>query len=336
MRYAFIADVPDWALHRQGLGLVKYGAWHGHTWDLFHARPKDFEPEELAANYDAIRVGGTGVLYYLHTQGLLAPIIESRAETRGFPRVICSFASFRDEPEYRGIVRWLIKSIDAFMAVDGRLLSQCGAYKRAAVHVPDRTDPETFKPMVDLRPQSGPLRVGWAGSVAFWPQIKHPDAIEAACKATPGVVFVRQDRELDGQKSAPEMARWYNSLDLYCVANDRDTPTPVPWLEAAACGVPILGTRCGELWPIWHAFAPPLTIDSPAIAAIVDGLERAKRAGRERLHNQGLLFQSRFRHFLYWNHGVAVEFTKFVSALCGDPEAIPGPVVTPKRVEKPQ
>ena len=305
MRAAFIADVPDWALHRQGLGLVKYGNVDGHTWDLLHVRPFDFSLEEVE-KYDLIRVGAAGLLDYLRAQRHLPE----------HPKLICSLASFKDESHHRVCIRQLGERIHGFMTVDHRLLPSLTPYGKPTISIQDRTDPDTFHPQTSLRPVAGPLRVGWAGSVRYWPGVKHPDLIERACNQTEGVVFVRQDRELDGQKSAEEMAQWYNQLDLYCVANIEESPTPVPWIEAAACGIPVLGTPCGELYPPYHEVLPWTRIAQPSINAISAALARAVSLQRDALKTQGLAFYHQHQHLLYWGAGEAAKFTRFAAALC--------------------
>lgn len=305
MRFAFVADTDDWALHRQGMGLVRYGVVDGHTWDLFHVRPQDFTTEQLDT-YDAVRIGSGGLLMHGTARAWL-------------PRVsplICSFASFSDDVEYHQFIEHNLDRIVAFAVVDARLVARCARYDHPAIHVSDRCDPATYYPHTLIRPLHGPLRVGWAGSVLSWPRIKHVNEIVEACAAT-DVVFVRQDRELDGTKNQAEMRDWYSSLDVYIAANDVDTPTPVPCLEAAACGVYVLTTRCGELWPAIAANDQDAIIEESTVEAITAALERQVARGRSAVRELGARLLEQNKPALHWGCGVAQQFTRDVAALIG-------------------
>jgi len=310
MRFAFIADTPDWACHRQGMGLVKYGATAEHSWSLFHAEPCDFTAERLRS-YDAVRVASAPRFLQLLQEGVI-PVEHAKPGQK----LICSLASFSDVDRVRNRLRPHVDIIDAFAIVDQRLVEHCAGYGKPILPYIDRTDEETF-PLRELpdkhRRRHGALRAGWAGSVLFWNRIKHADILETACLEA-GVEYVRQDRELDGTKNETEMREWYYDLDLYLSANDTDTPTPVSQLEAASCGVPIVTTRCGILWPLLE---PWQVIERAAVhASIVRCLREAVSIGREELLMRGRAFALRHGHFLHWHHGVAEQHTLDVAALC--------------------
>lgn len=306
MRFAFIADVPGWALHREGLGLAKYGAVDGHSWDLFHCNPFDCTSEEIEG-YDAVRLGAAS--------NLLWHIMHQRCPVH--PKIVLSLSSFHDIPRAEPVLLNLIpKHVAAFAVVDPRLVAHCAQFGKPTFVFSDRCDHELFFPKPALRPTQGPLRVGWAGSQIHWPGVKNRDLIEEACKRL-GLQFVRQDRELDGVKTADEMREWYASLDLYAVANIEATPTPVPWLEAAACGVQVVGTRCGELWPLLYAHTPEAIVEAPTLDAIVGALGRMAGLGRQALHDCGMDFHLRYAHYLYWSRSTAQQHTRDVASLCG-------------------
>lgn len=308
MRFAFIADAPDWALHRQGMGLVKYGSVDGHTWALYHTTPRDFRHASLDG-VDLVRVGGAPLLDHCLT-GRLLPI--------EMP-IVVSLASFRDHEmaaEFLGSYHDRIRGI---VTVDRRLIAPAARFGLPTFAFPDRTDPEVFCPMPDLRPSAGPLRVGWAGSVASWGGpggCKHLDTIEAACGAVEGVTLVRQDRERDGLLDAEGMARWLNGLDLYVSLNDEATPTPVTQLEAASCGIPCITTACGSLWPEILALAPWRVLGGPSETALVQTLRGAVKLGRSALRLDGFDFLNRMKWHLHWDATEhTTEFTRFCAAL---------------------
>jgi hypothetical protein len=303
MRFAFIADTADWACHRQGMGLVKYGETEEHRWSLFHAEPRDFTRERLAG-FDAVRVA---------TASLFGQLISEEALPVGGPRLICSLASFQDAPRSRRVLRAHAEIIDAFAIVDHRLVSHCAGYGRPILPYIDRTDPEVFYPLRPRPTLEGPLRVGWAGSEKAWGRLKHVDLVEQACSWA-GVDFVRQDRELDGVKDEAAMRAWFAGLDIYIAANEIETPTPVAQLEAAACGVPLVSTRCGILWPLLPTWA---VVDrARSVDALAACLATANTVGREELRRQGLVFLAQNRYFLHWGEGEAEQHTEAVAALC--------------------
>jgi len=303
MRFAFIADVPGWALHRQGMGLVKYGGVDGHTWDLYHVAPTmDFD-KDILEGYDAVRIGAGPLLRTALDNGWLPSL----------PEIIVSLASFRDEEIARSSLRLVSNVLSGIVTVDQRLLVGAAYHRCPSFWLADGTDHEVFYPEPELCPTYGPLRVGWAGSISSWPGIKHPGRIEKACKVA-GMEFVRQDRELDGLKDEDEMRRWFNSLDVYCVANEEDTPTPVPWLEAAACGVAVMGTRCGDLWPVNSRAA---TIEGTTQKQITDTMKDVRLIGRFGLHSLGRAFRDKYlMTHLSWDTTRTREFTRFVAAIC--------------------
>lgn len=302
MRFAFIADVPGWAHHRQGLGLTRYGATEEHCWSLFFVKPPSFTREALAS-FDAIRVANVPLLSHLVADGVLP--IEG-------PKLICSLASFQDTARARKTLVTVQDRIDAFAIVDQRLVEHCAGFGKPVLPYIDRTDHTVFYPPRPRPVLSGPLRVGWAGSTRAWGNIKHVDIIEEAC-ARAEVTFVRQDRELDGLKDEAAMRAWYAGLDLYVAANDPETPTPVSQLEAASCGVSLVSTRCGILWPLLERWQ---VVDRAGSAAdLAACLVAAKALGREELHKRGLLFAERFSYFLHWRHDVAEQHTLDVAAL---------------------
>lgn len=305
MKFAFIADIPGWALHREGLGLVKYGSVDGHSWDLYHCNPFDFTADQLEP-YDAIRPGSASNILWMKMHGKLP----------WNPLLVASVASFWDIPRATPEVLASIEMhADAFAVVDPRLLEHCARFGRPSFVFSDRCDHEFFYPMPAARPSYGPLRVGWAGSQSYWPGVKNREWIEQAC-AELGLVFVRQDRELDGTKNADEMRAWYASLDMYGVANITDTPTPVPWIEAAACGVQVIGTRCGELWQPLQEHCAASIVQDVSRQAVFSTLSEMAKLGRAGLHTLGHSFRDQNLHRLYWHLSTAQQHTREIAALC--------------------
>lgn len=114
------------------------------------------------------------------------------------------------------------------------------------VHLaPNGVDTTFFTPAPT--PTGSRLRVGWAGSRSnFGGELRGlPNVIEPAIAATPGVELLTATRE-ERMRDREEMREFYRSLDVYVCAS-RVEGTPNPCLEAAACGVPLVTTRVGNM-----------------------------------------------------------------------------------------
>jgi hypothetical protein len=301
-RFAFVTDVPEWAIHRAAVGIRE---WHGseHTVDVFTINPWTVPLDDLP-HYDLIRFGCASNFIQFAANDTVP---------QG-PKNLVSIASFWDVPRYGKALAHLLQHVAAFGLLDKRLVRHVFQFGVPNVHVPDRADPKLFYPQPELRPKKGPLRIGWTGSEAIWPEIKHVNEIREAC-AEVGVEFVRQDREHEGPLDTAALREWYNKLDVYIAANNVDTPTPVPTLEAASCGVLITSTRCGELWPVLAAHEPHAIIEAPTKEEIVQTLRRLKSLGRQRVHQSGAEFLMRYgAGFLTWE-GEARRVVEDMAAL---------------------
>jgi hypothetical protein len=96
------------------------------------------------------------------------------------------------------------------------------------------------------RAASGDLVVGWAGSLANHGNKRgYHDIIVPAVAMTPGVIVQTAARE-DKWRGPDEMLEFYRGLDVYLVAS-RVEGTPNPGLESAACGIPVVSTRVGNM-----------------------------------------------------------------------------------------
>lgn len=312
MKLAMLADVPGWCFDRTGRAMMRFDE-SPHSWDLFHARDSDvpvadynpWRPLEIRS-YDGVRIGGFPLFRWFRARNAF------RDEPRTFPTI----ASFWDIDEHLAGTAEHRHMIAAVIINDRRMEEAAKEVGRPIIYSPDRVDHHIFRPLPRLRPTKGPLRVGWAGSVKHWPGLKHPDLIREAA-ARLGMTFVRQDREADGQKTAAQMAEWFNTLDLYVSANEERTCTPVVQLEAAACGITALSTRCGELWPAIEAESGgQMIIEAPTEADISTCLGHASKLGRDGLQEFGARFLHRHgRELLTWQCGEATRVTEAMAAL---------------------
>jgi GT2 family glycosyltransferase/glycosyltransferase involved in cell wall biosynthesis len=113
-------------------------------------------------------------------------------------------------------------------------------------YTPNGVDTTFFSPPAHKESLSQ-LRVGWAGSLTNHdPGYKgYHELIVPAVNALDGVELITAARE-ERQRRPDEMRDFYHSLDAYICAS-RTEGTPNPCLEAAACGVPLLTTRVGNM-----------------------------------------------------------------------------------------
>lgn len=97
------------------------------------------------------------------------------------------------------------------------------------------------------RDGSREVRVGWAGSLSNQgpAQRGFHDLIVPAVRAVGATRLVVAARE-EKWRSPDEMLEFYRSIDIYLCAS-RSEGTPNPCLEAAACGVPVVTTRVGNM-----------------------------------------------------------------------------------------
>jgi hypothetical protein len=113
-------------------------------------------------------------------------------------------------------------------------------------YTPNGVDTVFFRP-APVRARSQKLRVGWAGSLSNQGRRHrgYDDLILPAVSRVEGAELVTAVRE-DQWRSAAGMLEFYQSLDVYLCAS-RTEGTPNPCLEAAACGIPLVTTRVGNM-----------------------------------------------------------------------------------------
>jgi glycosyltransferase involved in cell wall biosynthesis len=296
-----LIDRRGWCYERTADSLIRY---HGtkHQWTKVCAIEPNGKQTRVIPPADLYRVGGVPLhLWYLN-----------HAKFPKAPLIVPTFSSFVDLDEWSDPLQADgMRHVPAVIVNDARMREQASALGVRVLYTPDRVDPEVFYPMPALRPKGGPLRIGWAGSEKFWKDQKHVAMIRLACNLVgEQVKFIRQDREKDGLKSPAEMRRWINSLDVYITINDERTCTPVTQLEAAACGVPFITTKCGELWPHMERVQAGLIVPTPALQYVSEAIHYA--IGRTRGGLQAIGRQFRQEHHdsaISWKCGEAKRVT---------------------------
>lgn len=146
-----------------------------------------------------------------------------------------------------------LATLDEFacaMFMNNRLLfEELGPrFRQPVYYTPNGVDTGFFRPAAARPPEpSRPLRVGWAGSLKNQ-TAEHRgvhEFIAPAVAAVEGAELRLAMRE-EKWRDRDEMLDFYHSLDVYVCAS-RSEGTPNPCLEAAACGLPVVTTRVGNM-----------------------------------------------------------------------------------------
>ncbi|TPM26834.1 glycosyltransferase family 4 protein [Mesorhizobium sp. B2-3-4] len=237
-RILAIADRPGWAIDNK-------------TQNLRRALEGRFEIVQRfqhdAAESDVNAADIVLIFYWLQIAKL--PLPESVLARRS-DRLLIGICSHRElEGEFRepGLAT-LHRLARAVFANNRRLEHEYRPLLHVPVHyTPNGVDTTFFCPSSDPQPYPGELRVGWTGSLGNHGPAHRGfhNVIEPAVAAVPGVRLLTAIRE-QRWRNREEMLDFYRDLDVYVCASISEG-TPNPCLEAAACGVPVVTTRVGNM-----------------------------------------------------------------------------------------
>lgn len=160
---------------------------------------------------------------------------------------ICSHFELEGDLRERGLAT--LRRLPRAVFVNNRALEReyTPLLEAPVYYTPNGVDVSFFCPARGARVSpAGELRVGWAGSLANQGALHRGyHVIEPAVAAVPGVTLATAVRE-ERWRNADEMLEFYRDLDVYVCAS-RSEGCPNPCLEAAACGVPVVTTRVGNM-----------------------------------------------------------------------------------------
>ncbi len=233
----FIVDQPGWAHDFKTDNLIR------RLGDRFNMT-KRYEDKVTA---DDIARADLVVLYYWrqfnhsNMPGLLDEFIQNRHKLL---IGICSHQEMaHDRDEIIGVIRYFASGVFVNSMLLYREFSQF--FEVPVFYTPNGVDTDFFTP-APIRPTNRKLRVGWAGSITNHGETRgYHDLILPAIGSVEGVELTVAARE-DKWRSLEEMLEFYRSIDVYICASAAEG-TPNPCLEAAACGIPLLTTRVGNM-----------------------------------------------------------------------------------------
>jgi len=237
-RILAIADRPGWAIDRKAQNLRRVLA---RRFEIVQR----FQHDVTESDVNAADI----VLIFYWFQIAKLPLPESVLARRS-DRLVIGICSHREmEGEFREPGLAILQRLARAVFVNNRKLEhEYAPLLRIPVHyTPNGVDTTFFCPPPEPQPYSGELRVGWAGSLGNHGPAHRGfhDVIEPAVAAVPGVRLQTAIRE-QHWRNHDEMLDFYRDLDVYVCAS-RSEGTPNPCLEAAACGVPLVTTRVGNM-----------------------------------------------------------------------------------------
>lgn len=261
-RIAIVYDTPGWCQHQHAVGLANAGSRLGHyVIDIYSSE-----------EWSKFGIAGRGRLY---DAALVMSWQEGSEE--GPARVVTMVAHYGIEHEWtgpipRGTVTPAIGAtrqrnrteacgrlpkFSGVVALTPHLASVvewCGVPKENVICLPCGVDTKSYYPYpLSSHRNDGKFRIGWCGQIE-----EDRDSIKGyqwvllpLIEKMRSVHGVQWDIRAigphdDSRMSWDRMRDWYNTLDLFLVTSIREG-CPAPAREAMACGVPVVGTRVGDL-----------------------------------------------------------------------------------------
>jgi glycosyltransferase involved in cell wall biosynthesis len=252
-RITIVADMRNWAWARKAEQLVKH---LGDEFTMQVAHILDRNPDPLPAKSDLYSTFEIFMVRHLrpgmpYVTGMTAHVWDGHIRQHGEARVRS----------------WCDPAL-AFHANSCLLVEEMRTrLKRPIAYVPNGVDEKFFR-RLRARPSTQKLVVGWVGKPN--PR-KGSDIVKQACKLA-GVELRTVERTHRDALTAERMREFYQDIHVLAVASDMDG-TPNPALEAAACGVPIVSNRIGNM--------PELIedgVNGRLVERTADGLAGALRA----------------------------------------------------------
>jgi GT2 family glycosyltransferase/glycosyltransferase involved in cell wall biosynthesis/uncharacterized coiled-coil protein SlyX len=236
-RILFVVDHPNWAHDFKTQNLARVLA---NDYDI----QKRYQAEVTATDLDGADL--ILVYYWLQFEAMKPLTASFKQYSEKLLVGVCSNWELESERREPGLAV-LSKFARAVFVNNLFLFRDCEPILDVPVfYTPNGVDINFFHP-APQKALSATLRVGWAGSLTNHGNgyKGYHEVIVPAVKALDRVELITA--EGDQERRCPdEMRLFYQSLDAYICASQTEG-TPNPCLEAAACGIPLLTTRVGNM-----------------------------------------------------------------------------------------
>lgn len=235
-----IPDVPNWALHKNALDLVKYNKSDLEL-DIIMFREFIGNWKKYYDQYDLLFPMYKGIFYPFLEQGIpMDKVITGIRSYHRWDKGKTRPPGYNTKPS-RKIIRKMRKAL--LVNTHCKKLWYVFSKYLKVIHTKYTCDLETFYP--ENKKENDKLVIGWTGSLTNHPNKRgFYEFIKPICEEIPGIELKVQASEDNLITDDNEMREFYNSLDLYiCASRSEGTPRPV--IEAAACGVPSISTDVG-------------------------------------------------------------------------------------------
>jgi glycosyltransferase involved in cell wall biosynthesis len=237
----------------------------------------------------------------------------------------------------RAVIGNYARHADSVLATTPLIHSAIQSVHANAWYTPAGVDCELFKPSKGEREKEDRLVVGWCGyvggneSVKGWAEIMAPllaPGSEMETWTDVGTPFMRVAQALEGIIWDRITVYDHTKARPHGSMPSMSEGTPLPVIEAAACGLPVVSTDVGIVsdWPEIHDLGlvvPPYHDESTrntTLAALVTILERLKADALFR-HTCG----KRLRESVLERFSWEVLAPRWVEAMLGDPPRVESP-----------
>jgi glycosyltransferase involved in cell wall biosynthesis len=130
-----------------------------------------------------------------------------------------------------------------------RLLELLEPHVEGLVYVPNGVDTDVFRPPAERSFDPSAIRIGWVGKRRAAKNFELLEEVVAALEPEGfqfEIVAPRKDAPKAQLRTPDDLRELYGRIDFYlCTSWHEGTPNPA--LEAAACGVPLVTTRVGNM-----------------------------------------------------------------------------------------
>lgn len=291
-RIALVADVRDWAFHNIAVSIQKY-LGDRYEFEIFYLN--EYFPDLGTAAKDLF-TGTYDLVHFLSRQGVV-PLFNHllRGKSGVTEQVLSGFIntpftfsiyshcqlSTDDLNNLRIVFNYLARGYTVSSVCLDFIYRGLENFTPPTMVIEDGVDPALFYPMTlecGTEKEERPLVVGWAGNSNWGLHVDGQDhkglhtLIKPAINSLQGEGFLVVGNFSDssvGHTPHQKMVNYYNALDIYVCASDREG-TPNPVLEAMACGLPVVSTAVGIVPELFGPLQQDFIVRDRSVTAIRD------------------------------------------------------------------